>query len=416
MLIGKGFSDRILTENETSALVGEALSTLPVDGKRVLIIIPDGTRSMPMPFMFGLFDRYLAPRISTLDYLVALGTHQPMNDAQLSSLVGHPVVNGLAGEHHIYNHKWNDLDQFTCIGAISSSDIDSLTGGLMRQCVPVSLNRLIFEYDQIIICGPVFPHEVVGFSGGNKYFFPGIAGPEIINFTHWLGAVITNYQVIGTGLTPVRAVIDKAAALIDVPKACFSLVVTPSGLSGIYFGSPEEAWQAAAALSAQKHITYVNKPFQRVLSIMPEMYDDLWTAAKGMYKVEPVVADGGEVVIYSPHLTEVSYTHGRLLDQIGYHCRDYFMKQWDKFKDYPGGVLAHSTHLKGLGQYDAATGVETPRISVTLATGIPKEHCQSINLGYLDPAAINPDEWAHREDEGILLVPRAGEMLYRIKL
>jgi len=415
MLIGKGFSDRILTENETSALVGEALSTLPVDGKRVLIIIPDGTRSMPMPFMFGLFDRYLAPRISALDYLVALGTHQPMNDAQLSSLVGRQVVDGLAGEHHIFNHKWNDLDQFTCIGAISSSDIDSLTDGLMRQYVPVSLNRLIFEYDQIIICGPVFPHEVVGFSGGNKYFFPGIAGPEIINFTHWLGAVITNYQVIGTGPTPVRAVIDKAAALIDLPKACFSLVVTHSGLAGIYFGSPEEAWQAAAALSAQKHITYVNKPFQRVLSIMPEMYDDLWTAAKGMYKVEPVVADGGEVVIYSPHLTEVSYTHGRLLDQIGYHCRDYFMKQWDKYKDYPGGVLAHSTHLKGLGQYDAATGVETPRISVTLATGIPQEHCQRINLGYLDPAAVHPDEWAHREDEGILLVPRAGEMLFRIK-
>ena len=57
----------------------------------------------------------------------------------------------------------------------------------------------------------MFPHEVVGFSGGNKYLFPGIAGPEIINFTHWLGALITNYDVIGAGYTPVRAVIDRAA-------------------------------------------------------------------------------------------------------------------------------------------------------------------------------------------------------------
>jgi len=67
----------------------------------------------------------------------------------------------------------------------------------MAQDVTVSLNKLIFDDDQLIICGPVFPHEVIGFSEGNKYFFPGIGGPEIINFTHWLVAVITSYKVIG---------------------------------------------------------------------------------------------------------------------------------------------------------------------------------------------------------------------------
>jgi nickel-dependent lactate racemase len=148
---------------------------------------------------------------------------------------------------------------------------------------------------------------------------------------------------------------------------------------------------------------------------MPEMYDDLWTAAKGMYKVEPAMIDGGEVVIYAPHVKEVSFTHGKLLDEIGYHCRDYFMKQWDKFKDYPGGVLAHSTHLKGVGHYDAVTGVEMPRLRVTLATGITEERCRRINLDYLDPEDVHPDEWASHEDEGIMLVPRAGEMLYRIR-
>ena len=338
-----------------------------------------------------------------------------MSDAQLSKLVGREVVNGLAGASHIYNHEWQDPANFALIGTIPANEIGQITDGLMSQDVPVSLNKLIFDYDQLIICGPVFPHEVVGFSGGNKYFFPGIAGPEIINFTHWLGAVITNYKVIGAGYTPVRAVIDRAASFIDRPKACFALVVTHAGLAGMYFGSPEEAWQAAADLSAQTHIVYVDKPFQRVLSIMPEMYDDLWTAAKGMYKMEPVVADGGEVVIYAPHITEVSYTHGKLIDEIGYHCRDYFLKQWDKFKDYPGGVLAHSTHVKGLGTYDPLTGIETPRIRVTLATGIPAERCARINLGYLDPKKINLKEWEDREDEGILVVQRAGEMLYRLR-
>lgn len=415
MIIGNGFTDRYLTEDDTGAIVAQALNSLPLDGKSVLIIIPDGTRTMPMPLMFNLFEKVLGSRVKIMDYLVALGTHQPMSDAHLSKLVGRIVVNGQTGSNHIFNHSWNDPANFVQIGTLLASEISEITGGLMSQDVPVKLNKLILDYDQLIICGPVFPHEVVGFSGGNKYFFPGIGGPEIINFTHWLGAVMTSYRIIGTGYTPVRAVIDRAAALIDRPAACFSLVVTHDGIAGLYFGPPQEAWQAAAALSAQKHIVYVNKPFQRVLSIMPDIYDDLWTAAKGMYKLEPVIADGGEVIIYAPLLTEVSYTHGELIDKIGYHCRDYFLKQWDRFKDFPGGVLAHSTHLKGLGQYDPQTGIETPRIHVTLATGISEERCRRINLGYLDSVKIKVEEWKNREAEGILVVDRAGEMLYRLR-
>jgi nickel-dependent lactate racemase len=415
MIVGKGYVDHYLTDREIRAIVRESLDSLSVDGKRVLIIIPDGTRTMPMPMMFGLFEQLLSTRVAVLDYLVALGTHRLMNDIQLSKLVGRNVINGQVGTSHIFNHEWHELNNLVHIGTISASEVEQITCGLMSREVPVKLNKIIFNYDQLIVCGPVFPHEVVGFSGGNKYFFPGIAGPEIINFTHWLGAVITNFQVIGAGYTPVRAIIDRAAALIDRPSACFGLVVTHSGLSGLYFGSPQETWVAASKLSAQKHIIYVDKPFRRVLSIMPELYDDLWTAAKGMYKMEPAVADGGEVIIYAPHITEVSFTHGKLIDELGYHCRDYFMKQWDKYKAYPGGVLAHSTHVKGLGDYDSESKVETPRISVTLATGIPADHCHRINLGYLDPAGININDWKNRESEGILVVERAGEMLYRVK-
>lgn len=415
MVIGKGFTDRYLSDDEARGIVSEGLGTLPVDDKRLLVIIPDGTRSMPMPLMFGLFEDLLQPRVRALDYLVALGTHPPMSDAQLGKLVGRVVIHGHSGASRIFNHAWDDPASFAHLGVIPSSEISQITGGLMSQDVPVRLNKLIFDYDQLIICGPVFPHEVVGFSGGNKYFFPGIAGPEIINFTHWLGAVITNYQIIGAGYTPVRAVIDRAAALIAHPVACFGLVVTHQGLAGLYFGTAQEAWQAASALSAKKHIVWVERPFKRVLSVMPEMYDDLWTAAKGMYKTEPVVADGGEVVIYAPHISEVSYTHGKLIDEIGYHCRDYFLQQWDRFKHYPGGVLAHSTHVKGLGGYNPVTGIEMPRIQVTLATGISEQRCRKINLGYLNPAALDVRDWQDRESEGILLVPRAGEMLYRVR-
>jgi len=414
-VIGLGRADEHLPDDEVRAIVREGLAQLDVDDRRVLVIIPDGTRTMPMARFFELFESFLGERVAALDYLVALGTHMAMDDAALSALIGHPVTNGMWGRSHIYNHAWDDPAALMHLGTIPAAEIGTLTNGLFSQDVPVRLNRRIYDYDQILICGPVFPHEVVGFSGGTKYFFPGIAGAEIIDFTHWLGAVMTNYAIIGAGYTPVRAVIDRAAAFIERPVACFCLVNTHSGLLGLYYGSPERAWESAAELSSQVHVTWLDEPVQRVLSVMPTLYDDLWTAAKGMYKMEPAVADGGEVVIYAPHITEVSYTHGRILDEIGYHCRDYFLKQWDRFKHYPGGVLAHSTHCKGLGTYDPTTGIETPRVTVTLATGIPRERCERINLGYLDPATVDINAWQARADEGVLVVPRAGEMLYKIR-
>lgn len=412
--IGAGTAGRYLTDDEARDVVSRGLASLRLDGRRLLVIVPDGTRTMPLPMMIDTIEAEVGSRVAALDYLVALGTHQPMTDAQLGRLVGRAVVDGRFSRSRIFNHRWDDPATFATLGTIPASEVKALTGGRLERDVEVSLNKIIFDYDQLLICGPVFPHEVVGFSGGNKYLFPGIAGSDIINFTHWLGALIGNYHVIGAGYTPVRAVIDRAASLVTRPVACLALVVTHDGLVGLHFGSPRKAWQAAAALSAHTHIVYTARPFRRVLSVMPEMYDDLWTAAKGMYKMEPVVADGGEVIIYAPHITEVSYTHGPIIDEIGYHCRDYFLGQWERFREYPGGVLAHSTHLKGLGGYDAVTGVETPRIQVTLATGIPEARCRRINLGYLDPAGIRVDEWAGREHEGVLLVPRAGEMLYRV--
>ena len=416
MTIGSGFKDQYLDESAVEQVVQEALSGLALDGKRVLFLIPDGTRSMPMPLMFNLFEKHLSGRVAALDYLVALGTHQPMSDEQLSHLVGRQVEDGKVGESQVFNHHWESPETFTQIGVIPAEEIKRISDGRLAEDVPVRLNKLILDYDHLIVCGPVFPHEVVGFSGGNKYFFPGIAGQEIINFTHWLGALITSFEIIGSGYTPVRAVIDRAASFIPKPVDCFSLVVTHEGLAGIFFGEAREAWEAAAALSAQKHIVYVEKPFEKVISIMPELYDDLWTAAKGMYKMEPVIADGGEVIIYAPNITEVSYTHGKYLDEIGYHCRDYFTKQWSRFEHYPHGVIAHSTHLRGMGTYDETTGVEQLRIKVTLATGIPRERCEKIGLGYLDPASIDPQDWVGKEEQGILVVPRAGEMLYRLKV
>jgi lactate racemase len=417
MTIGKGYQeqDRTLSEEELRALIAASAADLSLEGKRVLVIIPDGTRTMPMPQLFPLFQEHIANHAAACDYLVALGTHPLMSGDKLTRLMGRPVKDGVCDGARVYNHRWDIHGTLIEVGTISPTDVTALTGNLLSESISVKINRLIFEYDQLLICGPVFPHEVVGFSGGNKYFFPGISGQDMIDQTHWLGALLGSYRIIGTESTPVRSLIDRAASKIKIPVACMALVLTNEGVCGFYFGSARDAWKSAAALSAQKHIEWVDQPFRRVLAVMPEMYADLWTAAKGMYKAEPAMMDEGEVVIYAPHITEFSYTHKAHIEQIGYHCRDYFLKQWKHFADVPRGVLAHSTHLRGEGAFDAGTGFERDRIQVTLATGISEERCLQMNLGYLDPKTINPKDWSGREAEGIKLMPRAGETLYRLK-
>jgi len=415
MTIGKIAADGVLAHDELRQIVAQAAAELQVAGKRVLTIIPDGTRTMPMPLMFQLLQEEIGASAAASDYLVALGTHPRMNDTQLTRLMGAPVLDGVCGKARVFNHRWDIPGTFADLGTIAAAEVARVSGGLLSDSILVKINRLLFDYDQVLICGPVFPHEVVGFSGGNKYLFPGVSTGEMIDHTHWLGALLGSYHLIGTRCTPVRELIDQAAAKVATPVACFALVLVQQGIAGMFFGPARAAWEAAAELSSQKHIEWVDRPFRRVLSVLPEMYDDIWTGAKGMYKVEPAIEEGGEVVLFAPHITEFSYTHGAFLDRIGYHCRDYFLKQWNRFAGIPRGVIAHSTHLVGQGTCDEVTGREARRIRVTLATGISEERCQRMNLGYLDPKTIRMEDWRGHECEGIKLIPRAGEILYRLK-
>ncbi|HXK59589.1 MAG TPA: lactate racemase domain-containing protein [Acidobacteriota bacterium] len=414
-MIGKGSETALLTESDIRQICAEGFEQKKLDGKKVLAIIPDQTRTAPIDVMFRVVYELLADRVAALDFLVALGTHPPMSDEQINERVGITQDDRTARypKARFFNHHWKDPNQLCHIGTITAEEIGRISGGLMCTPVKVTINKIVFDYDVLLIIGPTFPHEVVGFSGGNKYLFPGIAGQEIIDMFHWLGALITSPVIIGTKETPLRQVVDRAAGFLPMERLCLSLVVKGTGLAGLYFGTPEEAFSAAADLSEKLHITYVDRPFDKVLSCAPRMYDDLWTGAKCMYKLEPVVADGGELIIYAPHITEVSVTHGEIIRRIGYHVRDYFLKQMDRFQSIPGGVMAHSTHVRGIGMFE--DGVEIARIHVVLATRIPREICREIGLGYCDPDSIRIDEWKNREDQGILYVPKAGEMLYRLK-
>ena len=386
--------------------------------QKVLVLIPDHTRTLPLPYLFRALAEVLDD-VQQLDFMVALGTHPALSEESLLKLVG------LSAEEHntkyakigLLNHAWNNPAALETIGTITRDEVKQIAGAnwhpSLGEDVPVRINKAIFDYDHLLILGPTFPHEVVGFSGGAKYLFPGISGPEMINATHWLGALAEVVGTIGIKDTPVRAMIHTAAAKVDLPITLVALVVDHDDLAGVFIGNYREAWSAAADLSTQRHIQWVEKPFKRVLSCAPLMYDELWTGAKAMYKLEPAVAVGGEVIIYAPHLDTVSHVHGKYIYEVGYHILPYFLQDWGRYQHIPLGVLAHSTHLRGSGVME--NDGEKPNVKVTLASKIPPEDCARLNLGYLNPASIDVAAWQNHEDEGILYVPKAGEILYRLK-
>lgn len=416
MVTGHGDSKSALSEERIREIVQSGPEQELYQGKRVLVLTPDATRTCPLPLMIATLQDVIGSKALCLDFMVALGTHQPLSDVQILELYGiTPEARETTfSNSRFLNHRWDLDESFRRVGFLSEEQTAELSGGRLRETVPVDINKAIFEYDLVLILGPVFPHEVVGFSGGAKYFFPGISGGEFLHFFHWLGAITTCPKTIGIKATPVRQAINWAMKMIDVPVYCFSMVVkSRDALYGLYAGSYQKAWSAAADLSEQTHIVYKDESFQTVLGICPEMYDDLWTGGKVMYKLEQVVSPGGELIIYAPHLTELSRTWGTYLEKIGYHTVDYFLTQKEKFAHIPRGVLAHSTHVRGVGAME--NGEEKPRITVTLATAIPQEKCRQLNLGYRDYRTLDLETYRGRETEGVLFVERAGEILYRLK-
>lgn len=402
-----GGTDGVLDDDAVVAFVEEQLGALDLDGRSLCLVIPDATRQCPLPLLLEATLRSVGHRVRSCQAVVALGTHAAMTDEAMAALVG---VDGLP----VVNHAWWDDATFVPLGTLPAVDVARWSGGLLDEAVPVRVNRLVVESDVTVIIGPVLPHEVIGFSGGHKYLFPGLSGPELIDVTHWLGALITSAEIIGTkGITPVRALVEAAADLVPGERHALCVVVDhESGrLQHAAFGDPRSAWAAAADVAAETHIRYLDAPVRRVVSLVAPRYADLWTGAKGFYKVEPVVADGGEVILYAPHITQIAATHPGL-DAIGYHCRDWFLAHWDEVKDLPRGELAHSTHLFGAGTYDPVGG-EHQRVRVTLATGIPEDVVRNANLGHLAPATVDLD--ALRADPDTLVVPDAGEVLFRLR-
>ena len=409
----------VLSAADLRQIARDALQSIPA-GARVLAVIPDKTRDDNTDTLFPIVSEELAGRrAARFDALVAQGTHPPMTAAEKRAKIGTGSADlPLLGE--IFDHHWDRPSELTTLGTLTAAEISRLSGGLMSADVPVQLNRRLAPdiYDYILVLGAVVPHEVAGFAGGAKYFFPGVAGPELTHLTHWLGALASIENVIGRVETPTRHVIEAAADRVTTPVIGFTSVSTRDerGLHthALFTGGLRETVRQAAAVSAQVHIRYTDRRYKRVVALLDEHYDELWVGGKASYKLGGIIENGGELVIYAPHLKGISTTHGALIEKYGYAPLERVREMVEGSDELRANlcVAAHLAHVSYAGRL-ADDGTVHPRYRITLASGIPEDVCRRVKLGFAEYRSV--DIAAARRDPDTLVVDNAGRDLYLVE-
>jgi nickel-dependent lactate racemase len=418
-VVGRGAPTLSLSAEELRAIVAEALDHLAA-GERVLAIVPDKTRDDNTDLLFPFASEILSQKnIRQLDALVAQGTHAPMTESEKREKIGWSnLATGSVGR--IFDHQWDREDELVTLGELSADRIAKLTDGLMHESVPVRLNALLSpgRYDTVLVFGATMPHEVAGFAGGAKYFFPGVAGPELTHLTHWLGALATIENVIGRVETPTRRVIEAAAAFVPANVISFTSVSTRDSVGlhthALFAGDIYESLRFAAAVSGKVHIKYLGRRYKRVVALLDRHYDELWVGGKASYKLGSVIEEGGELIIYAPHLSQLSATHGRLIEKYGYAPLEQVREMVEGSDELRANlcVAAHLAHVS-YGSARNAAGQLTPRYRITLASAVTEDACRRVNLGYLDHRNFPFEDY--QADEDTLIVEDAGRDLYLVE-
>jgi nickel-dependent lactate racemase len=359
-------------------------------------------------------------RLASFEVLIAQGTHAPMTDAEKYAKTGREAWATWTRESEIHNHRWNNPAELIELGELGAETVAELTNGIYSKGVKVSINRRLSpaNCDIVLIFGAVLPHEVAGFAGGAKYLFPGVSGRELTNVTHWIGALSGIENVIGRVDTPVRRMIEAAADMVPARLICFSSVVSRVSDSTIktralFAGDLRKTFRAAAEVSREVHVRRTGRKYARVLAVLDRHYDELWTGGKASYKLGAIIEDGGELIIYAPHLTHFSRTHGKKIEKFGYapieRIREMAESEAELTEDLC--VAAHLAHVAYAGRQNGVGAFE-PRFRITLCSQISKQRCEGANLGYADPNKFDLESL--QRDPDTLIVQRAGRDLYLV--
>jgi nickel-dependent lactate racemase len=420
-VVGTGAPEFDLTPTDLREVVEQALLTI-APGARVLAIISDKTRDDNTDLLFPFAAEILsARRVERFDALVAQGTHMPMTEAEKRAKTGLGDGATARGLGRIYDHQWNRPEELVTLGELSAARVRELTGGLLDKSVTVNLNRLLAPniYDTVLVFGATVPHEVAGFAGGAKYFFPGVAGPDLTHATHWLGALATIERVIGRVETPTRHMIEAAAEFVPAQVISLNTVVTRTDdnrlrTHALFAGDIRQAFRRAAEVSRHVHIKYTGRKYRRVVALLDEHYDELWVGGKASYKLGGIIEEGGELLIYAPHLRAISETHGLLIEKYGYAPLDRVREMVALSTELQANlaVAAHLAHVSYAGERDAA-GRVVPRYRITMASALDEATCKRVNLGFMDHRQFRREDY--ESDADTLIVERAGRDLYLVE-
>ncbi len=419
-MTGKGQPDFDLRPADLREILSEALSTIS-RGSSVLAIVADKTRDDNTDILFPLAAQILADRkIAKFDALVAQGTHTPMPDQEKRIKIGARGTTQVPGLGHIFDHDWADPDKLVTIGILNSERVKEITGGLIDRSIELKVNRLLAPglYDTVLIFGTTVPHEVAGFSGGAKYFFPGVAGPELTHATHWLGALATIEKVIGRVETPTRHLFEAAADFVPSRVISLNSVVTRDGgrlrTHALFCGNFRQGVRKAAEVSRHLHIKYTRRKYKRVVALLDEHYDDLWVGGKASYRLGPVIEEDGALIIFAPQLTTISETHETLIKRYGYAPLERIRELVSQSQELQQNlcVAAHLAHVSFAGRR-LADGSIVPRYSITLASAVDPDTCRHVNLRYLDPRIFRRKDY--EGDADTLVVEQAGRDLYLVE-
>jgi len=366
-------------------------------------------------------DILSARQVLQFDALVAQGTHAAMSEAEKRLKIGSSDGKAMPGLGEIFDHQWNVPEELTTIGELDSAEVKRLTGGLITEPVKVNLNRRLAPgiYDTILIFSATVPHEVAGYAGGAKYLFPGVAGPDLTHATHWLGALASIENVIGRVETPTRHMIEAAADFVSAQIITLNSVVSRDDndrlrTHALFAGDFRQAFRAAAEVSRQVHIKYTGRKYQRVVALLDEHYDELWVGGKASYKLGGIIEEGGELIIYAPHLRSISETHGRLIEKYGYAPLDRVREMVALSTELRNNlaVAAHLAHVSYAGKRDEQ-GRVVPRYRITMASALDEETCRRVHLGFMDYRQFRRKDYEN--DPNTLVVERAGRDLYLLE-
>jgi len=356
-VISDGAPDRAITEAEKEAHLRAFIDGLGYSPRRVLLLPPDITRLYSGAGAITAFlHKYLKPHAEAVHVMPALGTHTPMTPNQARTLFGPdlPFADVLV-------HDWrNGVKR---VGSIPAKFVREVSAGRLEFDIDVEIDRALTDggYDLILSIGQIVPHEVAGMANYTKHVCIGVGGRDMINKSHFLGAVCDMEKLMGRTDTPVRRLLNYGFDnfLSRLPIHFIMTVIGPgeSGLvmRGLYVGR-EEAYRQAADLSRKVNLDLLDRPLRKVVVYLdPGEFKSTWLGNKAVYRTRMAIADGGDLIILAPAVREFGEDKGidALIRKYGYFGTPATLKAVDENADLAGNLsaAAHLIHGASEGRF-----------------------------------------------------------------